>query len=365
VSADLDRVLSASLQAHADAGSPIDPQPLLHTAVARGRRLRVRRRAATTALLVTVFAGAAVTTALLPRHHPGTSLNPVPAPSSSRAQADLGRLPAAGGQPGALARPDLVGSDPGLLHFSVDTLADSSRRVTWTSAPGLETADVQRYDFQVFVALARSRQALDAPRLGYTGSPRTVMSDPVETSLGDRAATLRTSEPWDDTYQQAPARVYSFVWQPVAGLWARGDVQTSSEERAAEILRQVHLDRAHRCVLPIRLAGTTVADCEVALAEDSPGVFSDGHLTVLDGERRLRVQAAAVPPGTADYPRSLRAGPYRVAADPNGHSWTMLVDGVFITATVETRKHPFSQAEVLQILGDLRFADQVHNPGTW
>jgi hypothetical protein len=108
-----------------------------------------------------------------------------------------------------------------------------------------------------------------------------------------------------------------------------------------------------------------VPDCTVALAEDSPGVFSDGSVTLVDGQRRLHVQAMAVPPGTADYPKPLKAGPYQVYADPDGRSWTMLVNGLFITAMTETPKNPFRQAEVLQILGGLRIADQVHNPNTW
>jgi hypothetical protein len=367
MSADLDRMLSASLQAHVDAGSPIDPQPLLRTAVARGRRLRVRRRVVTTALVVTAVAGAAITTVLLPRHHPATPLSPDPS-SSTRQAVNLARLPAADGQPGAAARPDLVGSDPGVLHFSVDALAASSRRVTWTSEAGMETADVQRFDFQAFVALATARQKLAAPRLGYTGYPGIVLSDPVEATVGDHPATLRTSSSWEDRDQQGQARLYSFEWQPVAGLWARGDVQTTSRERAEQILGQVRLDQARRCALPMRLgalpATTTVGDCTVALAEDSPGVFSSGSVTVADGQRRLKVQAEAVPPGSGDYPRPLKAGPYRVFADPGG-SWTMLVDGVFVTASPATRKDRYTQAEVLRILGDIRFADQVHDPATW
>lgn len=131
----------------------------------------------------------------------------------------------------------------------------------------------------------------------------------------------------------------------------------------------VNAHQARRCLLPIRLAhlptGATVPNCTVALAKDSPGVYSDGSMTVVDGPRRLRVQAEAVPPGSGDYPKPLKAGQYQVYADPGGRSWTMLSRGLFITATTETRKSPFTQAEVLQILGGLRIADQVHNPDTW
>ncbi|MEV6601158.1 hypothetical protein AB0M36_30540 [Actinoplanes sp. NPDC051346] len=365
MSADLDQVLSKSLQQRADAGSPIDPQPLLHVAVARGRRMRARRRAATL-LAAAAIAGTAVITVWLPSQHATTPVSPAPSPSAAL-DVDLAKLPAADGQPGAAARPDLVGSDPGLLHFSVDTLA-TARRVAWTSAPGLETADVQRTDFQVYVALAQSQQRFSALPLAFSSGPRTEMSAPVGVSLGDREATLSTSRPWKEK-NGLEGRIYAFEWQPVSGLWARVEVQTTSQERAEQILRQVRFDQTRRCVLPFRPsslpAGATVPDCDVALAQDSPAVFRSGGWTVVDGQRRLSVQAHAFEPDTDDDRPPLKAGPYHAYADPDGRSWTMRVDGLLITATVETRKNPFTQAEVLQILGGLHIAEQVPDPGTW
>jgi hypothetical protein len=365
--ADLDRILSTSLQQRADAGSPIDPQPLLHTAVARGRRLRARRRAATTVLAAAAVAGVAAMAVWVPRQQPTTPLDPAPS-RSGVLDVDLAKLPIAEGQPGAAARPDLVGTDPALLHFSVDKLASAARRVTWRSAPGVETAEVMRTDFQVYVALAQSQQLLPKPPFGFSGAPGMVMSAPIGISLGEHEATLRTSDPWKED-RGLEGRVYAFQWQPVNGLWAQVEVQTTSQEQAVQIVQQVRFDQARRCVLPFRAsslpASGTVPDCDVALAQDSAGVFSSGRWTVVDGKRRLSVQAEAVPPGSGDYPRPLKAGPYRVFADSDGRSWTMLVNGLFITATVESRKNPFTQAEVFQVLGGLQIAGQIHKPETW
>jgi hypothetical protein len=366
--ADLDRLLSTSLQERADAGSPIDPQPLLRTAVARGRRLRARRRAVTTTLAMVAVAGVAATAVWLPRQQSTTPLGPDPSPSGISGT-DLAKLPVAEGQPGAAERPDLVGSDPALLHFSVDALAAAAWRVTWRSAPGVETADVQRTDFQVYVALAQSQQKLSDLPGEYSSAPRIVMSAPAGVSLDGRDATLRTSKPWDAGHG-LQGRVYAFRWQPVDGLWAQVEVQTTSQERAVQILQQIRFDQTRRCVLPFRPtslpASGTVPDCLVSLAKDFPGMlFSAGEWTVVDGKRRLAVQAEAVPPGSIAHPGPLKVGPYQVSADPDGRSWTMLVNGLFITATVESRKNPFSQAEVFQVLGGLHVAGQVHDPGVW
>ncbi|MET8151133.1 hypothetical protein ACIBSW_17135 [Actinoplanes sp. NPDC049668] len=379
MSADLDRTLSASLRQHADAGSPIDPQPLLHAAVARGRRLRARRRAGSVALAAAAVAGVAVISVWLPREqsttpsgrHPSSSQAPSPSPSGPL-DVDPAKLPAADGQPGAAEGPDLVGTDPGLLHFSVDTLAAASgQAVTWTSGPGLETVHLMSPSLRVYVALAQSRQSLRAlPPVVTSGTETVESATPVDISLGGRAATLRTSKPGQKV-NGLPERVYAFEWQPVEGLWARVEVRAASRQRAVHILEQVDLHQARRCVLPYRLtslpAGWTVSDCDVELME-SPGLFAKGTRTVVDGQRRLKIRANSIelyPERGADRPGPLKAGPYQVSAGPDGLSWTMRAEGLRITAQVETRKNPFSQAEVLQILGGLYVPDQIHDPATW
>ena len=367
MSMDLDPELSASLQARADAGSPIDPEPLLAAAVARGQRVRTRRRAATAAAAVATLAALAATTALLPRQHADISLEPAPSATGPR-NVNLARLPEAAGQPGAAARPDLVGTDPGILHFSVDALAAAAARVLWVSKPGVEIAEVQRTDFQVYLGLAQARSKLPPPALFFSGGPGVVLSAPVQTSLAGRAATVRTSDPWQDKGQ--PSRLYVFEWQPVNGLWARFEVQTiGGQQRALQILDQVRFDQTRRCVLPIRLdylpPGATVPECDVDLSEDSPAGFSRGGLTVVDGQRRLSIRASGAWPGSGEYPRPLKAGPYQVAADSKGGFWTILAQGLFIEASTKTGKNSLTQAEVFRVLAGIRIADQVNNPGSW
>jgi len=367
MSTDLDPELSASLQARADAGSPIDPEPLLSAAVARGQRIRTRRRTATAALAVATLAALAATTALLPRQHPDTSMEPAPASTGPR-NVNLAKLPEAAGQPGATVRPDLVGTDPGVLHFSVDALAAASWRVVWSAEPGVEIAEVQRTDFRTYLAVAQARSKLPAPPLFFSGGPGLVLSAPVQTSVAGRAATVRTSDLYPD--HGGPSRLYVFEWEPVNGLWARFEVWTSGgQQRALQILDQVRFDQARRCVLPIRLGylppGATVPDCAVDFSYGAPDLLSFGNLTVIDNKRRLSIQAEGSWPGSGEYPRPLKAGPYQVYADPNGRMWTILAKGLFITASTGAGKNSLTQAEVFRILAGIRIADQVGNPATW
>ncbi|GAB1693393.1 hypothetical protein [Krasilnikovia sp. M28-CT-15] len=368
MTADLDRALSTSLQERADAGTPIDPQPLLHIVVERGQRLRVRRRVVATALAIATVAAVA-TNILLPRQHLATPVSPHPSPSASP-ETDL-RPPPADGQPGATARPDLVGTDPGLLHFSVDVFAARAGQASWTSEPGVESAEVYTDDFFVHVSSAESKRKAEASP-GFDREPGAGMSGPAATTVGDRPATVRISRPGHGAGEQG--RVYSYVWQPVDGLWARADVQLNGQDdpaRAVRIAQQVRFDQVRRCVLPIRLGSTpgsaTATRCWSTVTAGAPAVFSAGALMVVDGDRKLHIQAEWTPPGGGEYPRPLKAGPYRVFADPGGRSWTMKVNDLFITATINinTTKHPFTQAEVLRTLGDLHIADQLQNPAGW
>lgn len=378
MSADLDQVLSTSLRQRADAGSPIDPQPLLHAAVARGRRLRARRRAGAAALAAVAVAGVAVVSVWLPREqstpsgpHPSSSPAPGPSPSEPTVAANPAKLPVADGQPGAAERPDLVGTDPGLLHFSVDRLAAASgQAVTWFSGPGVETVYLRREDFRVYVALTRSRQRLTAlPWAVNSGKQFVESATPVDISLGGRPATLRTSKSGEKVNGR-PEQVYAFEWQPVEGLWARVEVLAASRQRAEHTLQQVDLHQARRCVLPFRLtvlpAGWSVSDCDVVLM-DAPGLFSSGTRAFVDGRRRLEIEAFSrqLYSGHVDRPRRLKAGPYEVLADSNRLAWIIETEGLRIVARVETREKPFSEAEVLRLLAGLHIPEQLDDPGRW
>lgn len=357
MSADLDQILSDGLRARATAGSPIDPQPLLGAAVARGRRLRARRRVVTATLAAMVVAATASATVLLPRLRPDTA---VPAGPSA---VDLAKLPDAPGQPGARARPDLVGTDPGVLHVSMNALVSMvGSRGYWSSGAGVETAMVRRGDYSVFLAISRDPARIQ-PMTGLSGGAETVMSEPAATTVAGRAATVRTSEPRPGV----PDRIYSFDWQPVDGLWARYEAQLAAgEDRARQLLQEVSLDRAQRCVTPMRFtylpAGATVSGCSLIVVADPTGVLELATLTITDGKHKLWVHVADADEVSPAGPL-FTAGPYQVWRESSGDQWSLRSGELSVQAVVGDE--PIGQDEVLRVLGGLRLSDQPGNPHAW
>jgi hypothetical protein len=357
---DLDRLLTESLQERANAGSHIDPAPIMRVAVTRGRRIRTRRRVATAVLAVAVVCGIVITGTLAPRKPDPTTPLPAPDPSESALRADnLGVLPDAIGQPGASARPDLVATDRRVVHFSVDAIANGAWRVTWTSNADYESANVQRQDFQAYIAVAR-RADVFPTKDDFVTSSRTTLSATAPVTIGGRAGTAAHS---------ADGWIWSLGWQPVAGLWANVQVQTPTLDHALEVAETVRFDQAKECALPFSMGKpsgqSTLQSCETSLDADLfGGLFADGKLVFADGQKRLEISTMDAHDGGGDYPRHLKAGPHLAWADPDGKSWTMLVKPVFFTATV-TPKHAYTQQQVLDALGTVRMAVDPDNPSTW
>jgi hypothetical protein len=369
MSAHLDDMLTESLRARAETGSPIEVSALLEASIARGRRTRSRRR-----VVVAAFAAVAVTVGLvvgtaLPRRDaidpvvasPSASPSPTPDPFR-RPQADLALLPDAG-VPGAATRPDLVGTDPDVLHFSIDAFARDAWITFFNSAPGVETARVSRTDLYLAMSLAQEERFLPQD-MGEVGQAD-ALSAPVGTEIGGRPATVRST----GTLEVLGGKnLYLFTWQPVDGLWARAEVHTGGQDTAVGYLAQVRLDQTRRCVTPFRAgtlpSGTAVRDRWVEFRADNPGgPFTSGGLTFHDGARRLRLQAQSGGGGT--YAAPLTAGPYRVAAEPGGDSWLMRHGGIAFTATSQRRDAPVSQDMALQIIGGLQISDRLDDPGAW
>ena len=356
---DLDRLLTETLRERANAGSPIDPAPMTEAAVHKGGRIRTRRRVTTAVLTIAIVSGLVVTGTLAPRKPDPTTPSPAPDPSESALLADnLGVLPDATGQPGASARPDLVATDRRVVHFSVDAIATGARRVTWTSNAEYESANVQRVDFQAYIAVARREDVLPTKDDFVTFS-RTTLAAPAPVTIGGRPGTAAHS---------ADGWIWSLMWQPVVGLWANVQVQTPTLDRALAVAETVRFDQAKECALPFSMgkpsAQSTLQSCETSLDADLWGsAFADGSLVFADGQKRLEINAMESH-GAGDYPRHLKAGPHLARADPDGKSWTMLVEPVFFTATV-TPKHAYTQQQVLDALGTVRMAVDPDNPTTW
>lgn len=365
----LDRALAVSLQAQANAGSLIDSDALLHTAVARGRRIRNRRKAAAGLLVTTAVAVSVALTPILRASTSESTTNPTASPAT----VGLAALPDAPGDTGAASRPDLVASEPGVVHFSVDALAGPARKVSYWTGSGYEAADVQRSDFQVFVTLAHNRAVLPIHESFIRTAPNIAVSPSEDVLIAGKEGTVTTGNASDvgsvgSEISTPSAPVYSLLWQPTNGVWANVQVQTTTLESAVQVAESVRFDKAKRCAFPLSVgtfpAGAKVQSCGVSInAEGQSGIVSSAELTLSAAGRILEIRFLEVPdnPGIKG---SLRAGPYSVSADPDGRSWIMSVGSFGVTAIV-ARKGDYKQSEILRVLGSVRASGDPKNPASW
>lgn len=338
------------------AGGDIDPVRLMRTAVVRGRRIH-RRRMLTggTALAVVALLGVAVALPVARRDV---------APGSAEAGAVItGRppvLPAAAGQAGAADRPDLIGTDPRVLHFSVDELSGTASTVKWTSESGGERVEVLATDFEAHVGIGRTREMLGAsidfiPRAGgFTG--------PVAVRVSGRPGVLRSAV----TSRSDGMTLWSLQWQPTEGFWAQADVWSRARGDVERVAERVRFDTAQRCALPFALTsiptGMTVRLCDVKLSVDRGVRFFRGTLDVGDDRRQLDVQVSDAPT-IEPFAGGLRAGPYRARRDDD--LYTMAVPSYLVEAYIMTPNHPVTPTEVLQVLGGLRTRGTATDPASW
>lgn len=277
---DFEAALTTTLRRHA--GRPADTASLLHEASARGRALARRRRrsmvTAAAAGAVMALAGATLVVSVIarpattPADQPGSELPPP--------------LPAAAGEPGAVQRPDLVATDPAVLHFTWDLPANTSL-VQWEITPSYEEGWVVLAERPglaaggVRVGVGRDLAALEAADttngLEFSGPP---VTEP--TTVGGRPAQ-RERQPLAGSSGNVR---WVLRWQPVDGLWARigalGDHDLSDVMGYAAGL---HLDRAQRCVVPYRLGvgppNASAIGCMVRLGRELGVGTSDPEVAVI------------------------------------------------------------------------------------
>ncbi|GAB7042212.1 MULTISPECIES: hypothetical protein [Catenuloplanes] len=368
MSADRETLLSESLRARADAGRPIEAGLLLSAALVRGRRRRTRRQilGATLAAAAVVTVGAAAAT-VLPRRPTAvpavSSVPPSPAPyvRPQPVNQNLALMPDAG-QPGAITRPDLVGTDPGVVHFSVDALAGAAFETTLSSGPGVESAVVAALpEFRLAVTLARDEADLP-PETASFGRPDPGGETPpgVDAGVGGRPAVVR-----------AFPGLFWITWQPVDGLWARATVQAGTQDEAVAHVLRVRFDRSRLVRLPFRVtglpAGMAVRERAVTLRSDSDVVpFMYGTIGVGDGRRRLLFEGHGTTTAD-DRPHTHTAGPYRVSAQSDGDRWSvdMTHRNVRILANTESDGVSGTQAEALEVIAGLEFADRLDDTSGW
>lgn len=364
---------SATESAERDAicGAPIDPSPMMLAAVAEGRRIQTRRRSVTVTLAAVTVAAVTVAGVLAPRHP--DSANPSPSPSPSPhfllpeppTSTDLAHMPDAVGQPGADSRPDLVGTDPGIVHFSLDSLATHATGAYFWSVAGFEESEVSTDDFDILVHAQHTKPTFP-PKYRLAEGQNVPMSAPVATTFAGRPAQLQTA-----ILVVPKVHLVSVTWQPSAGLWVNIQVAAATVERGLQLAGQVRFDHPKRCVVPFEIGslpvGTTVRGCRTDLisAADGQVESSASVLTLGDGQRQLSVQATNFPGTAGGPPRPLTAGPYKVSADLDGRFWGMTVKPFLFTAEMQKPKTPYTQHQVLEVLGSITLPADLNNPTTW
>ncbi|MFX0592857.1 hypothetical protein [Melissospora conviva] len=351
MSFDLEKRLAMTLTAHE--GSAVDPAPIVAGALTRGRRLRRKQRMVRVvgvAAACLMLAGAAI---WLPISG-GSDRAPLPVSALL--------LPAAPGEPGAASRPDLVGTTPGAVHFTVDRLLAEADHVTWTAGRGIESVEL-RGRIAARVMLARDRAALDEVQqtLASSGSPQ----QPVEVRVNGR--------PGDAWFDPAPPPggqgLWVVRWRPVDGLWAQLDIHGESLEAVIGTASLVRFDEARRCVVPFRLeslpAGTRLQGCSVNLGLDGRGAFAEGSLVVGDEAGRwLTVRAQRVPVGVGNAAGELRAGPYRVRRQ-GSEVLEMTVAPNEVEVFLKVWGDGYTERDGLTVLSGYTPAPDVDDISTW
>ncbi|MEU8297882.1 hypothetical protein AB0C04_11410 [Micromonospora sp. NPDC048909] len=378
---DLDERITRALRDHAD--GPVDTNRLVTAAVNGGRARRRRRRAVLGAALgvaVALGAGVALRT-------PSSAL-PTPAVTPSPTVVTPPRAP---GVPGAAARADLVGTDPGLLHFGVDPAA--AEVVAWRSAAGVES---MRLDLgggrQAMVVIAADpwvAEIGDSSQLHDVG----IGQLNGRTESNDRDASRRAD--YALMYQGLAHRLdrvtkgWVLRWQPVPGLYARAATLGDTDAEVRRVAAALRFDEARRCVAPIRLTalprGARITECEVATRELAwPRVVTMAKtptppVPVQAVDRTTAVltvalDAKAIMPVRLDYSTSSRDNRQKanrtVAGRPvfdMGDFWYVLgIPHTHLLMGHENRwQRPPTDAEVDTLIGGLRVADDLGEPTTW
>ncbi|MDG4805033.1 hypothetical protein [Micromonospora sp. WMMD980] len=245
---DLDQRIASVLRERAD--GEIDARRLLRGSRALGRRRQVRRRATAGTALALVgvlgFVGVVrVDVGGLAGRMPWTATTPAVSPPPVPPLAD--------GVPGGSDRPDLVGTDPQVLHVSLDS--SRARYLGW-SVYGSHQIESIRFRVgggqPVLLEVSRDAKALDdTPIDGF----------PVQAVTGRLTfdgGVLRVAGTTDGLVKS---------WQPVPGLYARAAMLGGDPAALNLAAGLVRWDEARRCAAPVRLttlpANAAVTGCSV------------------------------------------------------------------------------------------------------
>ncbi|MEH0929287.1 hypothetical protein [Micromonospora sp. CPCC 205558] len=346
---DLDERIILTLRERAE--GQVDIGQLTSGAVARGRARRARRRVAVggTALGVATVLGLGVAGGGLPVDVPWTGAKP----------ATQAATPAtAPGVPGALARPDLVGKDPGLLHFGVDPAR--ARYLSWRSADGLESAQLDLGGAApVSFSLARSDGVAEELYLE-----------------GDRYVPAVTVPPYDgqlvrfDLDVDGSDPVWVLRWQPLPGLFARLRTEAPTDAALQAARSALRLDEAHRCTAPMRLtampAGAWNAGCEVTVT-NFPAALDVSLIVDGRGARSMEVRLQYPLSSVGDRPEpNATAGGRAAYVHPQGEKMELLdIPKAHVTAGWGLPHRGFTEEDAATVLGGVQIAEHLDRPSTW
>ncbi|MEV5631297.1 hypothetical protein [Micromonospora tulbaghiae] len=260
---DLDQRIASVLREHAE--GEIDTARLLRGSRTLGRRRQVRRRATAGTALALVgvlgFTGAIrADVGGLAGRMPWTAATPATAPPPVPPPAD--------GVPAARDRPDLVGTDPQVLHLSLDS--SRARYLGWSvhSSNRVESIRFSVGDgHPVLLEVSPVAKTLDDTPI--EGFPVQAVSGRLNFDGG----VLRVAG--------TDGLVKS--WQPFPGLYARAATLRGDVAALDRVAGLVRWEEARRCTGPVRLttlpANAAVTACSVDVAAFPKGVTA--QLTVV------------------------------------------------------------------------------------
>ncbi|MEV4511630.1 hypothetical protein AB0K00_21965 [Dactylosporangium sp. NPDC049525] len=347
---DIETRLARSLTARAD--RTVEVGALAHRAVVRAGRMRARRRAGgTVAVTVLLVAGFLGVRALLPERKDTT-------------------LPVALGIPPAASRPEGIGTDPALLHFDVDLRAFEAvtgKRpafTDWMSAEDHESVSVYGSDNSLLAGVYLAPTATDLKR-----ALRPVSSAAVDTTVGGRPAKADTFDIGVAGLQYTDLR-----WQPRDGIFAA--VWAPDLATATKVFDAVRLDRAQRCVTPMRLsplpAGARWTECQTAVsAGQVPGqhVWRWSGLTVQQRDAERVLLWAAAEQDTAEFKpdRVVTGRPAQWVTDGMRGMWIPGFGPVSLFVGERDSFHAdlLSEEEAVWYAEHLQVFDDLTNPAAW
>jgi hypothetical protein len=290
---DIEVKIAEALRARPDA--PVHMDALRARAVAKSRRTRLTRRAATGVGVGLAFAVTAAVVAaprLVLPHQSGSGVAGLQSgnPALSVRHQGPTTLPGVNTEPSALEDPSRVGADRGLLHFDVDLAALHATSVEWTSGLGYERVDLgagtgNNAEYHAVTLVVGGSTAMinrgfaEAADGQGTPASQLVQGTPEAVTVGGQPATLqRLGDPRRDkgagVQFYTPGRGYWVLrWQPVAGLQAELRVNKDDRQRALNTAEALLFDRVQRCLSPVRLTslpGTAVVSrCDTTLTRNA------------------------------------------------------------------------------------------------